>query len=179
MLFVCTGNLCRSPIAEALLRVRLEGRGAADVVVSSAGTLGFGAGATAEASVVAAEFGGDLDGHRARRLDAGLLESADLIVAMTADHVIDVVHQAPAAAARVFKLTELARLAPERPRHPGEPLRDWALRLSGHRSDRPWADSLDDPDVADPMGETVETYRETARLIDGLLEPVVAGGWPS
>lgn len=180
VLFVCTGNLCRSPIAEAVLRARLGQRGVGDVVVSSAGTLGFSSTATPDAARVASELGGDLSEHRARRLDAGLVESADLVVAMTADHVIDVVHQAPAAAPRVFKLAELARRATEvGPRRPGESLRAWVERLSEGRSAKPWADSRDDPDVADPMGESVEFYRRTGLEIDVLLAPVVDAGWPS
>ncbi|HLG00341.1 MAG TPA: low molecular weight phosphatase family protein [Acidimicrobiia bacterium] len=177
VLFVCTGNLCRSPIAEALLRARLAGH-AEDVLVTSAGTMAFASSATSDAELVAAEMGGDLSDHRARRLDPGLVESADLIIAMTADHVIDILHQAPSAAPRVFKLTELARLAASTPRGDGESVREWAHRLGGHRSKRPWADSRDDRDVADPMGETVDFYRATAREIDALLAEVVAGGWP-
>lgn len=180
VLFVCTGNLCRSPIAEALLRARLGERGVDDVVVSSAGTMGFAAAATRDAARAAAELGGDLSEHRARRLDPGVVESADLVVAMTADHVIDLLHRAPDSAPNVFKLAELARRASEHEaRRSGEALGDWALRLSTGRSDKPWVDSADDPDVADPMGETVEVYRATAAEIDALLLPVVEAGWPA
>ncbi|MBI2169099.1 MAG: low molecular weight phosphatase family protein [Actinobacteria bacterium] len=178
VLFVCTGNLCRSPIAEALLRARLHERGVDGVLVSSAGTMGFSSAATAEARTVAAELGGDLSEHRARRLDRAIVESADLVIGMTADHVIDLVYQAPAAAPRVFKLAELARLAAAGPaRSPEQSLRGWAEELGAHRSERPWADSSGDADVADPMGDTVEVYRATAAEIRGLLDPVVAAAW--
>lgn len=177
VLFVCTGNLCRSPIAEAILRARLVAGGADDVVVSSAGTMGFSSAATPEAALVAGELGGDLTQHRARRLDPGLVESAAVVVAMTADHVIDILYRCPDAAPRVFKLAELARLGGESPRAAGEPLRAWAERLSTGRSDRPWADSRDDADVADPMGEPVEFYRGTAAEIDALLARVVEAAW--
>lgn len=178
MLFVCTGNLCRSPIAEALLRARLRQRGVDNVVVSSAGTMAFSSSATSDAALVASELGGDLSEHRARRLDPGVIESADLVIAMTVDHMIDVLHRSPSSAPRVFKLTEMARLAAAAPRGTDEGLRAWAERLGAGRSERPWADSQDDPDVADPMGETVEFYRGTAREIDELLEDVVGAGWP-
>lgn len=180
VLFVCTGNLCRSPMAEGLLRARLRERGIEEVIVSSAGTMGFSAAATEDAALAASELGGDLSEHRARRLEAGLIESADLVLAMTADHVIDLLHQAPAAAPRVFKLSELARLGPASdPRRSHETIRVWAERLAAGRSERPWADSRDDPDVADPMGGTLDVYRETASEIDRLLTTIVEAGWPA
>lgn len=180
VLFVCTGNLCRSPLGEALLRARLAERGVDDVRVSSAGTLGSAAGATSEARSVAEEMGGDLSGHRSRRLESGLVASADLVIAMTADHVIDLVHQAPSEADRVFKLTELARRAKEEgPRRPGESLRAYAERLGSGRSERPWADSRDDPDVTDPFGETVDIYRGIAVEIERSLAAVIEHAWPT
>lgn len=179
VLFVCTGNLCRSPIAEALLRRRLADRGIVDVVVSSAGTMGLGSRATPEAREAAAERGGDLSEHRARRLDAGLVASADLVVAMTADHVIDLVYQAPDETSRIFKLSEIARLARDaEPRRLDEELRPYAERLSAGRSEKPWVDSRTDVDVDDPMGTTLDVYRETAESIDTLLGDLVDGAWP-
>lgn len=179
VLFVCTGNLCRSPLAEALLRRRLEQRGVDGVVVSSAGTMAFGASATAEARQVAEEWGGDLRTHRAQRLDAGLIASGDLVVGMTADHVIDLVHHAPSEAPRIFKMAELARVAEaEEPRSPGETLRAYAERLGAGRPDKVWASSRSDLDVADPMGETVEAYRHTADHLDKHLTVFVENAWP-
>lgn len=176
VVLVCTGNLCRSPMAEALLRRRLERRGVEGVDVSSAGTRAAWSGATEQARAVVAEMGGDLGSHRACRADCGLLESADLVVVMTADHVIDVAHECPEALDRVFKLTELVRLLGEHgSRRPGEPLRELARRLASGRSEKPWADSRGDPDVPDPMGESLAVYRDLAARIDAALSELVEG----
>ena len=87
VLFVCTGNICRSPLAEALLRRALASQGIADVDVSSAGTGAWdGAPASEGAYLVALERELDLSGHRARLLTRELVEQADLILTMARHH---------------------------------------------------------------------------------------------
>ena len=179
VLFVCTGNLCRSPLAEVLLRRRLTERGIDDTAVSSAGTWAAHSRAPREAQVVAEELGCDLADHRARRIDAGLLASADLVIGMTADHLIDVAHQAPETCDRLFKLSELARLAvATEARRAGESLRDYAVRLGNGRPDRVWGGSRHDPDVADPFGESTTVFHGIAAEIDAYLTPFVTAAWP-
>lgn len=87
VLFVCTGNTCRSPMAEALLREALTSRGADQVTVSSAGTGAWeGAPASEGAYLVGLEHGLDLSGHRARLLTRDLVKSVDLILTMAGSH---------------------------------------------------------------------------------------------
>jgi protein-tyrosine-phosphatase len=87
ILFVCTGNTCRSPLAEAMLRSLVERRGLTDVAVSSAGTGAWdGAPASEGSYLVALENGIDLSGHRARLLTPELAASADLILTMSRSH---------------------------------------------------------------------------------------------
>ncbi len=87
ILLVCTGNICRSPLAEALLRRTLEQRSVDGVSVTSAGTGAWdGAPASEGAYLVGLERGLDLSGHRARLLTRELVEEADLILTMARHH---------------------------------------------------------------------------------------------
>src|SRR5437764_10905450 len=86
VLFVCTGNICRSPLAAALLERALKERGI-DVTVTSAGTGAWdGAPASEGAYLVGLERGLDLSSHRARLLTRELVENADLILTMARHH---------------------------------------------------------------------------------------------
>lgn len=88
MLFVCTGNTCRSPMAEALARKMAIERGLVDVDVASAGTSAWeGAAASDGALLVGMERRLDLGGHRSQQLSRALVESSDIILAMGPHHL--------------------------------------------------------------------------------------------
>lgn len=88
ILFVCTGNTCRSPLAEAIARREAIERGMSDVEVYSAGTSAWeGAPASDAALLVALERNLDLGAHRARQLTPELVQSADLVLAMGPHHL--------------------------------------------------------------------------------------------
>jgi len=89
ILFVCTGNTCRSPMAEAIARQVAEERGLTDVVVSSAGTGAYeGSTASDGALLVGIEHGTDLAGHRSRPLTRELVANADTILVMSPQHLL-------------------------------------------------------------------------------------------
>lgn len=88
ILLVCTGNTCRSPLAEVLLRRALEEAKVDGVTVSSAGTGAFGGEPASEGSyLVALENGLDLAAHRARPVTRELVAESDLILAMSRGHL--------------------------------------------------------------------------------------------
>ena len=91
ILVVCTGNICRSPIGERLLRKRLPG-----VKVKSAGVHGLVKHpADATAADVAANHGVSLEGHAGRKLTAEMARNYDLILAMESEHIAQVTAIAP------------------------------------------------------------------------------------
>lgn len=110
VLFVCSGNTCRSPLAAALFRKALQPLpGAGSVEVASAGLSALdGEPASQHAREVAREWGVDLEGHRSRRASRELLAEAGLVLTMTAEHKRRVLELAPEAAGRVFTLGEYA-----------------------------------------------------------------------
>ncbi len=87
LLFVCTGNTCRSAMAEPIARRLAAARALEDVTVSSAGTSAWdGAPASDGALLVAMEQGLDLNGHRARVLSKEIVAESDLILVMSGHH---------------------------------------------------------------------------------------------
>lgn len=87
VLLVCTGNICRSPLAEAIMRRELTALGRDDITVTSAGTGAWdGAPASEGAYLVGLEHGLDLSAHRARLLTRDLAERADVVLTMARHH---------------------------------------------------------------------------------------------
>jgi low molecular weight protein-tyrosine phosphatase len=179
VLVVCTGNVCRSPIAEGLLRAAfVERLGDQAPEVASAGTMGWeGSGADPNSIAAAAERGVDISGHVARALASADLGSADLVLAMSSDHAIAAAREAPEAAPRIFTLKELVRLVEALPEPgAGEELGDRVDAADALR-DRGFEGNPNDLDVPDPLGMPLQSFRAVAweleewcgRLADGLV----------
>jgi len=107
ILFVCTGNTCRSALAEALARKVIIERGLSDVDVQSAGTSAWdGAPASDGALLVGMERGLDLSQHRSQMLTRELVEKADLVLAMGPHHLERI--EAVGGGGRSFLITDYA-----------------------------------------------------------------------
>jgi protein-tyrosine phosphatase len=175
ILVVCTGNICRSPIAEGFLRQLLHDRGIEGVSIESAGVSGLrGYPADPEAVRAAAEQGVDISRHRARRVNLTMIERADLVMAMTGEQRDAVTGQVPNAASRTFTLKELVFLLEkadgESPgRSEEDQLADAVTRANTLRESEPGLELLDE-DISDPLGLGPDAFRATVWEIDQLLE---------
>lgn len=107
ILFVCTGNTCRSPLAERILKDRIEGKGWTGINVSSAGT-GAQAGwpASEGAGNAARKIGVSLRGFRSKPLTRRRVARADLIITMTQEHKREIDLRWPDAAARTYMISD-------------------------------------------------------------------------
>lgn len=143
ILFVCTGNTCRSPLASAIARDVIARRGWSHVEVGSAGVAATaGSGAATNAVAVAAEAGLDLGEHRARPLTRKLVEWADLILAMGPTHL--------------FAAGKLG----------GEDKSALLLEFAGSAEEGGIG-------IPDPFGGDVESYRQTVRVLRESVERVI------
>ena len=146
ILFVCTGNSCRSVMAERLLRHILQRAGVDTVAVESAGAFAMdGMGPTAETLRVLQDAGIDGRDHRSRRLTTEMIQAADLIFAMEQLHADEIVRWMPHAQSKVHLLNTHG-LFPE--------------QVEGS------------PNIADPIGKPLEVYEVCFSQISEAVERV-------
>jgi protein-tyrosine phosphatase len=177
VLVICTANVCRSPMAQALLTDRLAALEPA-VTVRSRGMLGDGEPPRPEAIAAMAGYGLDITSHRSRRVTTDDLERADLTLAVARENLRYAVVTAPAIWPRAFTISELVRRGQAiGPRLPGESLADWLARAhAGRQRAALLGDSAAD-DVADPTGGPQRGYAKTAAILSGLADQLVRLGW--
>ena len=177
ILLLCTANICRSPMAAALLARELARRDV-PALVSSAGTLGAGARPPAEVATVMAGHGIDVTGHRSRQVTAGDLARADLILALAREHLRGAAVTAPHAWPRAFTLRELVRRGDLiGARRPAETLASWLDRAQAGRSRLALLGDSAADDVADPIGGALSGYERTAAELAHLAGRVAELGW--
>ncbi len=175
VLHVCTGNICRSPMAQQIMRAELDrqfGPAGAAVEVTSAGTYGGHAGQPMHAPAAAVLAGLDypVDGFRATWLREPLVNAADLVLVATADHRRQVLQLQPRALRRTFTLKELARLAgglDPRSLPPAGPAERFEVlvELAEDRRGLVAGTGHFDDDVEDPYGGPPAAYQQAAAEI--------------
>ncbi|MCV7047108.1 low molecular weight phosphatase family protein [Mycobacterium frederiksbergense] len=164
VLFVCTGNICRSPTAERIAIAYCAQAGIDDVAASSAGTHAvIGHPIHSDAGRVLVGLGGDASNFAARQLTSKMAASADLILTMTRAHRDSVLEVAPRQMKRTFSLTEASRLV---------------LALGAHTvadlaNLRPQLIMNDVPDIPDPIGQRPDVFAAVGQQIADLLPPVL------
>jgi protein-tyrosine phosphatase len=179
-LVVCTGNVCRSPIAEGLLRNAMHARfGEGAPQISSAGTQGWeGRPAMAESVAAARERGADIGGHIARALTPAMVQDATLVVTMAQEHGGQIARFGPDARAKTFTLKELVRILDTLPAAPaGARIETLAARRDAADAARRagFAGNPMDDDIADPLGLPLDSYRAVAWELDEWVQRLDEG----
>jgi protein-tyrosine phosphatase len=164
IVFVCTGNLCRSPMAEVMMIDALGRRACTGIEVSSVGTWAYeGHPAMAEAVETMRSMQIDLSEHRSHAVIDHEIEAADLVVVMTSVHVRELKKMAPGVTRKVVMLKELTEIEMADVPDAGREQRLAAL-LAGKRPEP--RRSLD---VDDPIGMPLSVYERTVgELIEGV-----------
>lgn len=187
ILFVCTGNTCRSPMAEAIYNVLASRRGpfagagavpAAPIVTEdpfvqavpvvpaepliTASSAGIYADNGSPAAAFAADavrirFGADLSGHEARKVTEEIIAENDLIIAMTREHAVLLRRFSPAFSGKIFSFSEY--------------FEEKSITMGAAGNSSPI------PDVPDPFGQSSGVYLRTAQylhdLIQGMWKPIL------
>jgi len=144
ILFVCTGNSCRSVMAKGLLEKKLKERNRFDVEVISAGIIMIsGLGVSEQTKELLKEEGIDVSKHIPQKVDKEMIRKSDLILVMEKLHEIEVLKLFPLAKNRVFLLKEFAKI------------NDSQL------------------DITDPIGKPLDFYQQTFLVIKEAIERII------
>jgi protein-tyrosine phosphatase len=186
VLFVCTGNICRSPLAEQIFRHQLADHSGV-VVASSAGTAAStGTTMTEQAARLSLRYGGQPSAHRASLVSAEKVRNSNLVLTASREHRAAVVSLVPRASRTTFTIREFARLlqtlrelepdtltALETPGAAGlDALVEATSRMRGFS--RRLASS-EDYDVVDPYRRPQEIYDIAGSLINDSISVITAG----
>jgi protein-tyrosine phosphatase len=193
VLFVCSGNICRSPLAEQVFRARTDliARERLEVADASTAVTFTSAGVwardgdtmTEQAADLSIHYGGRPSDHRAKRLTRDLVDSADLVLGLTREHRKEIVQLQPRASRMSFTLNEFARLFENLRADSGAVdelqqlsesnhfLQEVVASVASRRGLAPPADAALD-DIVDPYNRSRATYERAAAAIVAAMDSI-------
>ena len=178
MLVLCTANSCRSVLAEELLAAQLTELGVT-ARVSSAGLGPPGWPALPEVVELLSARGIDVTWHRSIQANADVLNAADLVLAMTREHLRFAAVTAPATWPRTFTLRELVRLGSRiGPRAARQSLAAWLGLAHANRERRDLLGDRETDDIADPIGGPPDAFAALATELQILIAHLTSLVWP-
>lgn len=152
ILFVCTGNTCRSSMAEGIFKYLLKNNNIDNINISSAGISAYdGEKANEKAISVLKSRGIDITSHKARQLTDKIIEDSDLILTMTYNHKMAILKYAPKTSKKIFTLKEFANTFNEENTENNE----------------------DNFDIDDPFGMDYDVYEQSMEEIKSELEKII------
>ena len=166
ILIVCTGNICRSPLAEKLLQSRLTAAGI-PAIVTSAGTRAMvDQPMTDEAAFLATQYGAEPTLHAAQQLTAARIAAADLVLTATREHRGEVVSLHPRAHRYAYTLNQFARLVSVAELVETPTINNFLSEISARKGLSLPATRLEDDNIEDPYLRSAEVYDRVGAVID-------------
>ncbi|SDE33437.1 protein-tyrosine phosphatase [Paenibacillus sp. UNCCL117] len=180
ILFVCTGNTCRSPMAEGLMRSIADRSGLTGLEVRSAGVAAYQGTPISDHAASVLQAKGCEPSAGSMLLSQHLIEWSDLVLTMTSSHKRHTIQLYPSAVEKVYTLKEYVNADPEGERRRAE----WESLLSELQLKQALGEPISEeerrrlaaleqqqssPDIADPYGGSIREYRRCADEIERCL----------
>lgn len=145
IMFICTGNICRSAMAHKLFEKKLQDNNITDVTVYSSGIFAYnGDMATFDACDAMEEYGVDMSSHKATNTRNSNINEMDLILCATLSHKNSLINMYPELRDKIYTIKEYV------------------------------GNSKDDLDISDPWGYDISVYRRCASQIDTCLDKLIS-----
>lgn len=170
VLFVCTANICRSPLAAAILAQAAADKDMSDVRAASAGFLEGGRPVHDHVATILSERGIDASRKRSQKLTDDVVGPADLILTMTSEHARGVVGRFPKSISDVYTLRHFATIVTPRPSDLSTS--DWLSGINAANK-RAYLGDDDSRDISDPIGHPMPVFRTLAEELTTSIDWIV------
>lgn len=176
VLFVCTANICRSPMAAALFAKSAHAHDATDALAASGGFLEGGRAVHEHVTTILDTQGIDVSQKRSQRLSASLVDPADLILTMTSEHARGVVSQFPRSIERVYTLRHFGSVVTPRARH--DSTTEWLHAINDANRRAYLGDDIL-LDIPDPIGHPLKAFQGLAVELDSTISWIMDCAYPA